>query len=821
MKIVLKAALASVSLLALAPAAALAQTAPAPSDKTAEADGEEIVVTGTSASRSAQNTPLSIAIVSEKDLRLFAGSGSQADMLQQLPGLKAEGGGGEVATNFRVRGLPGGSQFEFTPINYDGITVLSAFGLNSSAFDFFARNDLGIERLEFVKGGVSNLFGVSSTAGIINYISKTGTADPHGTFQLEVAESNRYRGDFAYQGPLAENTFVAVSGFYRYDEGPIDTGFATEGFAVRGNVKQEFADGSGSFTIYGNYIDDRANFYLAVPLDGVTRKRLVGNDGKTVFTTNSSATDGIRVTTPEGSTEFRSSDQFQTKGGSFAAVLDKKFGEGWRFNAKAKWARFDSSSNFFNNGIGPAAPETQAQFLTRVAPTATLSQAVFTDVETGTVLPANYLLYANAYNERMRPMSDGTLEANLIRTFTTGSINHTVTLGGFLSRAEADNNQRTMQYLGQFISNPTLVNLTIGGQQYTVNGVIQAPSAYAQETRSSFKKAIYLADQMEADRWTFDFGARVEQATIENRIEVTGSRAGTLATNPVAGAPINTMTFGTGTFRAGKATTTAWAFSVGGLYKLTDDVNLYANASAGYFFPQAQGTNVQLNSAARDIVVFEPEPVYQAEAGVKFNTGSLQGYTALFYTGLRKRTSVSFVGASLTPQLLLTETDAYGVEMDLNYKATDFLSLSGNFTYQNAKFVGNSPANANPALAVLGKKPERLSPVLVNLGAQFNSSGLDAAVFWNYQSKTFADSTNNVPLYAYGIWRAEAGYTFSGLGEDNRLRFSVGVWNLLNSQGISEGNSRLGAIQAGGSGVYFNGRPILPRRVTARLTFDY
>lgn len=832
MNIVFKSAMAGVSLLALVPAAALAQAAPAAKQATAEtaaaetaaaepAEDSEIVVTGTSTRRSAQNTPLSIAIVSQQELRAFAGSGSQADMLQQLPGLKAEGGGGEVATNFRVRGLPGGSQFEFTPINYDGITVLSAFGLNSSAFDFFARNDLGIERLEFVKGGVSNLFGVSSTAGIINYISKTGTADPHGTFQLEVAPDNRYRADFAYQGPLAENTFIALSGFYRTDDGPIDTGIATEGFSLRGNLKQEFADGSGSFTVYGNYIDDRANFYLAVPLDGTTRTRLAGNDGNTVFTTNSSAIDGIRVATPEGSTEFRASDQFQTKGGSIAAVLDKTFGDGWRINAKTKWARFGSSSNFFNNGIGPAAPETQAQFLTRVAPTATLAQAVFTDAETGTVLPANYLLYANAFNERGRPTTDATMELNLIKTLSTGSINHTITVGTFISRAKAENNQRTVQYLGQFINNPTLVNLTIGGQQYTVNGIIQAPSAYTQETRSAFKRAFYIADQMEGDRWAFDFGMRIEEATIENQIEVTGSRPGTLATNPVAGAPINTMVFGTGALRSGKATTTGTAFSVGGLYKLTDTVNIYANASAGYFFPQAQGTNVQLNSAARDIVFFEPEPVYQAEAGVKFRNDSIQGYAALFYTGLRKRTSVAFVGANLTPQLLLTETDAYGVEMDVNYRVADFLTLSGNFTYQDSKFVGNSPTNANPTLAVLGKRPERLSPVLVNLGAQIDKSGFSGALFWNYQSKTFADSTNNVPLYGYGIWRAEAGYAFDGLGAENRLRLSVAVWNILNSQGISEGNSRLGAIQAGGSGVYFNGRPILPRRVVARLTFDF
>ena len=805
----------SVSMLALTPSIAYAQTTSDDAKAEEIADDEEIIVTGTNASRNAQNTALSIALVDEADLRTFTGSGSQADLLQQLPGLKTEGGGGEVATNFRVRGLPSGGQFEFTPINYDGVTALSSFGLNSSAFDFFARNDLGIERLEFVKGGVSNLFGVSSTAGIINYISKTGTQDSHGTFQLEVAEDNRYRGDFAYQGPLGENTYMAVSGFYRYDEGPIDTGIPTEGFALRGNIKHEFADGSGSFALYGSYIDDRANFYLPLPLDGTTRRRVNGNDGNTVFTTNASAIDGIRVNTPEGATEFRAGDGFQTEGGSIYAVFDKEFGDGWKINSKVKWSKYQSASNFFSNGIGPAAPETQAQFLTRVAPTATLAQAVFTDVETGAVLPANFLLYANAFNDRQRPTSDATMELNLIKSFDTGSVSHTVTLGGFMSRAEADNNQRTVQYLGQFNNNPSLVNLTINGQQYTVNGIIQAPSAYTQETRSAFKRAIYLADQIEADRWTLDFGFRVERATIENRIEVTGSRAGTLATNAVAGAPINTMTFGTGTFRSGKASTTAWAFAVGGLYKLSDNVNLYANASAGYFFPQAQGTNSQLNSANRDIVFFEPEPVNQVEAGVKVRSGAFRGYAAAFYTGLRKRTSVSFVGANLTPSLLLTESDTFGIELDGNYQPTEYLTLSGNFTYQDAKFVGDSP------VAINGKRPDRLPKMLANIGAQLNTSGLDASVFWNHQSKTFQDASNNVPLFSYSIWRAEAGYTFDGLGAENKLRFSVGVWNLLNSQGLAEGNPRAGAIQTGGTGAYFNGRPILPRRITAKLTFDF
>ena len=85
---------------------------------------------------------------------------------------------------------------------------------------------MAITRREFVRGGVSNLFGAGSVAGLINYISKTGSDTPEATVQLEFADENRARGDFAMSGPLGQDSslYYALSGFYRYDEGPIDTG---------------------------------------------------------------------------------------------------------------------------------------------------------------------------------------------------------------------------------------------------------------------------------------------------------------------------------------------------------------------------------------------------------------------------------------------------------------------------------------------------------------------------------------------------------------------------------------------------------------------
>ena len=760
-------------------------------------------------------------------LSTFAGSGSQADILQQIPSLKAEGGGGEVATNLRVRGLPSGGQFEFTPLNYDGVTVFSSFGLNSSAHDFFARNDLGIERLEFVKGGVSNLFGVSSTSGIINYISKTGSDEDSGTLQLEVAEDNRYRGDFAFQGPLAENTYYAVSGFYRYDEGPIETGQPTEGFALRGNIQRDFDDGSGFFRLHGAYINDRVNFYLPLPLDGTSFERVTGNNGETVFSTNVSRINGTRFGSPEGITQFDSDNGFRTVGGSIYAILDKELGDGWGVDGKIKWSSYDSGSNFFNNGIGPQVPQSQADTITNLGLDGQ-GAAVFTDAATGAVLPPDFLIFQGGFNDRERDATDGTIELNITKEVDTANgVTHNFTLGTFIARAEAENIQRSIQFLTQFNNDPELVDLTIGGQAFTLGGVTNPLSAYANQTRSAFKRAIYFADQIQGDRWAFDIGGRIETATIENRFELTqtlntfdfeANQSVLDATGLTAlpGAPLNTIAFGTGQFREGDATTTGWAIAVGGLYELNDNLNIYANASRGYFFPQAQGTGGQINTVG-DIAVFNEEPVIQIEGGLKYRQDRFEGSAALFYTGLRDRNSVIFVGDNLTPQVTPTDTDTFGVELTGSYELTDNFIIDGNLTYQDAKFVGGSPA------AINGMEINRLPPLLVNVGARFDNGVFDASAYYNYQSGTFQDGSNNVPLDAYGIARVEAGYTL-GIGDGNdNLRASIGVWNLFDGQGLAEGNPRAGLVQVapGAAAPFFNGRPILPRRVTARLTYNF
>jgi hypothetical protein len=68
--------------------------------------------------------------------------------------------------------------------------------------------------------------------------------------------------------------------------------------------------------------------------------------------------------------------------------------------------------------------------------------------------------------------------------------------------------------------------------------------------------------------------------------------------------------------------------------------------------------------------------------------------------------------------------------------------------------------------------------------------------------------------------RFSAGYTFPVL-EENSVRLGVSVFNLFDSEGLTEGNPRAGIGGQVDQGEFFFGRPVLPRRVFLTATFNF
>lgn len=802
---------------------------------TEESDGEQIVVTGTSKGRIALDTPLAVTALDETSLARL-GVSSQADILNSIPTIKADGGGGEVASNVFVKGLPSGGQYQFTPLMYDGIPVMSSFGLNSSAYDVYYRNDLGIERLEFVRGGVSNLFGPGSVAGLINYISVSGEDTFGGTAQLEIAEGGRYKGDIAVHGPLSENLTYALSGWYRSDDGPIDTDLDTKGFQLRGNLRYGFSDGSGSVTLSGQYIDDQVQFYLPIPLDGATRHRLKGNDGKTVYSVQTPAVAGLGFNTPDGPFVTDITDGVTSKGGQVALAFEKDFGDsGWKINGKVKYSQYKHKFGLWADGDGVTnVPETLQSYLTNRG-LGSVANASFTYVGGG-ALASNSIVFANRFTDRNRPMHDMTAELNLTKDLVTGNVDHSFTLGGFYGNAAARDINVTTTYLAAFNNRPQLVNLSVTNGAtttiYSRNGLVNAGAGYVNNRHQVERYAGYIADQMAiGDKFNLDLGFRLEHVNGDIRRERT-STVITDSTTPNLSPALRDVVWGNDGYLTGKVSTTEWAAAIGMLYKVTDDVSVYANASRGYFFPEirAVGFFIPPGTPANGNVngttaSYNGEIIKQAEAGIKIRQPQFTMTVAALYTKLDNRRQVNQVnapGGGFTEVVNLTSTESYGVEGTLDLKLLDNLHFNGNITLQQAKYkqaqilVGGVPT---PNPAIIGRDLERQPNVLYNAGLYYDDGRLDASFFTNYTGDNYTASTNTILLQGWNVVNLDLGYKFS-LGGEKNARFGINVFNLFDTQATTEGSPRQDINQTVG-GAYFVGRPVLPRRITGRLTFNF
>ena len=807
-------AVCAAALMTLPMAAFAQQSAADLSNDEAQTELVEVVVTGTSLARAEHDTPLAATTLDIRQLAQLSAS-SQADILNAVPTIKAEGGGGEVAANVFIKGLPSSGQYQFTPLEYDGIPVFSTFGLNSSAFDVFYRNDLGIERLEFVRGGVSNLFGPGSVAGVINYLSKTGGLQPEATLQLEVAEEDRVRGDFALSGPVgaSDQLFYAVSGFYRTDNGPISTGNDTKGYQLRGNLRREFADGS-SVTLYGQYIDDQVQFYLPMPLSGGTRERIAGNDGREVYSVQTHAVAGLGFAVPGGG-RFTTSieDGVATKDGSLALVFDKPLANGWGLNGKAKYARYQHRFDFFLDGDGIVnRPESLQGFLTNrnLGP---LANASFTYHDTGEAVAVNALLFPNRFIDRDRPARDITAELNLTRSLALGETEHSMTLGTFLADAQADDFNVTTTYLADFNNRARLVDLVASDKVISQDGLLNAGAGYVNNHHEATRYALYMADQIQSGRFVFDVGTRVERIEGDIRRERTDTFV-TDATTPNLSAALRDVIWGTGSFANATVDTTEWALASGALYKLSDTVNLYANAARGYFFPEIR--SVVLNAQGQP-QSYKGEVIKQAETGVKYRAGRrLSASLSALYTQLDNRRIVNFVNdgqGGVVERANVVSTESYGLEATVDCKILDQLRFDANVTWQEHEYT-----DFDTNTQFIGNELPRQPNVLYNAGLYYDDGRFDAAFFNTHTGTTYTSESNAIQLDAYDIARLNGGYSFQWGDAGARIGFDV--YNLFDSDGVTEGSPRQDTAQTTG-GAYFVGRPVLPRRWTMRFTVEF
>ena len=168
---------------------------------------EEIVVTAQKRSESLQDVPIAVTAYTGDTMKTL-GVTNASDLVDLTPGLSSGTQQGSNR-NYFLRGV-GTSDVHLTAASavgqyYDGVTLTSGFHAKSALFD--------MERVEVLKGPQNTLFGLNTTGGAVNYISRKPEigAGANGSANLKLGNFSRTEAEVAFGFDLSDTLAARVA----------------------------------------------------------------------------------------------------------------------------------------------------------------------------------------------------------------------------------------------------------------------------------------------------------------------------------------------------------------------------------------------------------------------------------------------------------------------------------------------------------------------------------------------------------------------------------------------------------------------------------
>ncbi len=784
-----------------------------------------IIVTGVARGQNELESSVSLSVLDSETIADL-NPRSAADLVRQLPGIRAEASGGEGNANIAVRGLPvstGGARY--IQLQEDGLPVLEFGDIVFGNADNFVRADRNVGRVEAIRGGSASTFASNAPGGIINFISKTGEREGGAIVGGIGLDHESYRLDFDYGAALTDDSYFHIGGFYRTGEGNRDIGYnGANGGQIRANFTQEFE--GGYIRLYGKYLDDSTPTILPQPVfvggtnDNPDYQAIDNFDPRTDSLYSRYITNAVTLDGSNNQTSFDIQDGLSVKSAALGLEAEVEFADGWVLTERFRFA--DNSGSFVSpfpasagsaqsiaDGIGGAGSTIE------FASGPNSGSAAAASSIGGNGLLTNIVLF----NVRLNSLDNISNDLRISREFDAGGANISFTGGFYASRQEVDTDWLWTSYVQtvEGDGNSVLVDIRdANGDLVTQNGVVGfGASFFGNCCRRNYDVsydtyAPFASLQAEIGSLTLDGSVRYDFGSANGTITGSDSGFGSGVTSfdfnndgTIDPAEAQTSILPLGSARPVNYDYDFFSFSLGANYLLTDDLSIFARYSQGgrhtadrsLFAPAVSALDGSLPGGDSGVIA----DVNQIEGGLKYQGSGLRLYATAFYA------ETSETNVEIAP-LLLTDTDyeAFGIELEGSYTVGPF-SLSAGATWTDAEIVGGGNA------AVIGNTPRRQADLVYQGTAQYENDFFTVGLNAIGTTESFTQDSNELVLPAYTQVNA-----FVAIRPLDRLELALNANNLFNAFGYTEAEE--GAIP--GNGIV-RARSIAGRTVSASVRIDF
>jgi outer membrane receptor protein involved in Fe transport len=771
----------AVGLALIALASAQAQTA-APSTQAAEPGKEDaksstdglqldrIVVTGTSQARSKMRSSVSISTI-EGDGVITSTATSAAEVLRSVPGIRSESSGGESNANVGVRGIPisaGGARY--IQFQEDGLPVLQFGDIAFATPDTWIRADVNLDRLEVVRGGSASTLATGGPGGIINFISKTGNEQGGSISLSQGLDYEQTRVDVGYGGRLAPKTRFYIGGFQRVGDGGRPGADGTEkGGQIRANLTQQFD--SGFVRVSLKALDDNTPTFLPTPVRFVNGKiqTIPGLDPRRAAFYDLAWPRDNTLTASNGRETSDITKGLSAKSTAFGVEFEFDLGAGVKLNNKFRTAK--NSGRFI--GIFPGDDVAAAPAGTTIARGPGAGTAYTGDKFTAVVFNTD--------------LEDLGLTANDLRASKRfdlgGNDNVTATAGLYASSQKLKLTWNFNQYsLSAQEENARLLD---------VPGIVNGSPGFGgccMNTQNSTYKTLapYLILGYESGPLSADVSVR------QDRNSASGFYRQTL---PAFGGITAGEEYDLTTSRRIDYDFNKTSFSLGGNYRITNDMAVFARYSDGAAYNADRITFFNDANIVNGTSPTIPQnKVKQWEGGLKWRQGGLSVFGTLFFA----KTDEVNVDLTTTPiQVTNNKFKSKGLELEMAWRAGAF-ALSGGATYTDAEQAD-------------GRTPKRQAKLVYQLTPtySFGNATVGASVVGTSSAKddgpASAGGALSITLPAFATVNAFASYQFT-----DAIALQLSANNLFDKIGYTESNDGRGAARS------INGRTV---KATLKYSF--